>query len=140
MTNLYDVVINLEAPEGAETIAGLLTSVFSGSDTASVARPSSVAVAGNEVVVRFSDIAAEVPAHGEEYVPPREDEPSERPGREAIDMVSQVPADVLVPALRALVALSAARVRAGLSPRQSLTLHVEPTPVHPQDELRHDHT
>ena len=137
MPKLYDVIISLEAPEGADTIAGLLVDVFSGADTASVARPTSVSATDDEVVVRFSEVAGELPPPGAEYRPPRPDEPSEQRGRRAIEDVADMPADVVLPALRALVALSAARERAGLSPRQSITLHVEPAKVHAQDELRH---
>ena len=137
MPDLYDVVITLEAPEGAEKIAGLLVDVFSGSDRATVARPAAVSTTDSEVIVRFSEVAAEVPPPGADYRPPREDEPSERPGRIVLEGVADMPADALLPTLRALVALSAARERAGLSPRQSITLHVEPAKVHALEELRH---
>jgi hypothetical protein len=87
--------------------------------------------------VRFDEVPADLPPHGAEYDPPRKDEPSEEPGRAAIERVAELSADVVLPALRALVTLTAARTRAGLPPRQTIRLEVEPAPVHSQDELRH---
>ena len=48
-----------------------------------------------------------------------------------------MPSDVLLPALRALAALSAARDRAGLPTRQHIVVEVGPAEGHAEDELRH---
>jgi hypothetical protein len=137
MADLYKVRITLDAPEGGDEIGRQLLDVFGRSETASVAKPSLLSTDEGKVVVEFSEVPSDLPAAGAEYRPPREDEPSEAPGRTAITHIAEMPANVLVPAMRALVALTAARSKAGLPARQSITLQVEPAPPHTQDELRH---
>jgi hypothetical protein len=137
VSELYSVRITFDAPEGGPATADQLLEALGGRDTATVARPTAVSAGGGEVTVRFDEVPADLPPHGAEYDPPRKDEPSEEPGRAAIERVAELSADVVLPALRALVTLTAARTRAGLPPRQTIRLEVEPAPVHRQNELRH---
>ena len=137
VSELYSVRISFDAPEGAKAIADQLLEAFGGWDTATAARPSAVSAEGGEVTVRFDEVPADPPPHGAEYDPPRKEEPSEEPGRAAVERVAEMPADVVVPALRALVTLTAAGARTALPPCQTIRLEVEPAAVHRQDELRH---
>lgn len=135
--DLYSVRITFDAPEGGQAIVDRLLEAFGRWDTATVARPTTVIAEEGEVTVCFDEVPAAVPPHGSEYDPVREDEPSEEAGREAIEHAAGLQADVLVPALRALVTLTAAGSRSGLPPRRTIRLEVAPAPVHGQDELRH---
>jgi hypothetical protein len=137
MADLYKVVITLDAPEGGEEVSRALLDVFERSDTATVARPTVLSSGEGRVTVEFAEVPADLPPPGSEYRPRRADEPTEHGGREALAHLAEMPADVLLPATRALVALAAARARAGLPARHSITLEVEPAPPHMQDELRH---
>ena len=89
------------------------------------------------MTINFHELSSQLPTPGSEHQPPRPDEPSEAAGREAITQLGDVASDVLVPALRALVAVIAARDRAGLAPRQRISIEVIPAKTHSQDELRH---
>ena len=137
-TDRFDVQISFEADEGPREIADLLLDTLGG-DAATVAAADSITEAQDRVIVRFDEVENEVPPHGREYDPPRGDEPAEAPGREALERLRQLREDspTVVPIVRALIALSAARRKAGLSPRQRITIEVEPSRVHTQDELRH---
>lgn len=137
MPELYSVSISFDAPDGGQAIADQLLEAFGGWDTVTAAWPTAVSAESGEVTVRFDEVPADLPPHGAEYDPPREDEPSEEPGRAAMEFAAELPADVVVPALRALVTLTAARARAGLPPHQTIRLEVEPAAVHRQEELRH---
>jgi hypothetical protein len=137
MSDLYSVRISFDAPEGGREIADRLLEAFAGWETATVARPSGVRVEEGEVTVSFDEIPAELPPRGADYEPARHDEPSELAGREAIERVAELHADAVVPLLRALVTLTAAGQRSGLSPRRTIRLEVEPSAGHVQNELRH---
>lgn len=137
MSDLYDVRVTINADEGGQRIADLLVEVFGEADAASVARPASVRREDDHVTVEFRELAPQAPASGDAYRPARPDEPTEAPGRAAIRELEEMPSDVLLPALRALVAFSSARARAGLPPRQHLVIEVSPAEPHSQDELRH---
>jgi hypothetical protein len=137
VSELYTVRISFDAPEGGQAIADRLLEAFGSWDTVTAARPTAVSAESGEVTVRFDEVPADLPPHGAKYDPPREDEPSEEPGRAAIELAAELPADVVVPALRALITLTGAGSRVGLPPRQTIRLEVEPAAVHRQDELRH---
>jgi hypothetical protein len=106
---------------------------------ATAAPPRTVSESSDQVRVRFEEITPDIPPTGEAYRPPREEDPKEAAGRAAIEQLAQANFEgtPVVPILRALVALSAARARAGISPRQRIVIEVEPSPIHQQDELRH---
>ncbi len=137
MPDLYNVRLTFDAAEGGQRVADVLVDVFGETESATVARPAAVRREDDHVTVEFHELSPERPPTGEEYRPPRVDEPSEAPGRAAIQELEAMPSDVLLPALRALVALSAARTRAGLPPRQHIVIEVSPAEQHAQDELRH---
>lgn len=137
MSDLYDVRVTLDAGEGADQIAPVLLDAFCDRETATVAHPTSLQSGEESVTINFHDLSSQMPAPGSAHQPPRAEEPSEAAGREAIAQLEDVASDVLVPALRALVAVIAARGRAGLTPRQRLTIEVTPAMPHTQDELRH---
>jgi hypothetical protein len=137
MSDLYDVRVTLDAREGADQIAPVLLDAFCDRETATVAHPTSLQSGEESVTVNFHDLSSQMPIPGSAHQPPRAEEPSEAAGREAIAQLENVASDVLVPALRALVAVIAARGRAGLAPRQRVTIEVTPARPHTQDELRH---
>jgi hypothetical protein len=136
MSDLYDVRVTLDAQEGADQIAPLLLDAFCDRETATIAHPTSLQSGEESVTINFHELSSQLPTPGSAHQPPRADEPSEAAGREAIAHLEDVTSDVLVPALRALVAVIAARDRAGLAPRQSLTIEVTPAKPHRQSELR----
>ena len=70
--------------------------------------------------VEFPEMKGVQPAEGEQASP------------EAVDQAERV-----LPIVKALVALSAARVQSGLAPGERIVIEVRPSAVHPQDELRH---
>ena len=137
MSDLYDVRVTFDAEEGGDRVLPLLLEVFDVADTASVARPTSLQCDDDYVAINFCELSPQMPAAGSAHSPAREEEPSEAAGRAAIAELEDVASPVLVPALRALVAVSAARERAGIAPRQRLTVEVAPAQPHRQDELRH---
>lgn len=106
---------------------------------ATAAPPKTVSETDDRITVRFDEITPDVPPPGEAYRPPRDEDPREAAARVAIEHLTQADFEgtPVVPILRALVALSAARARAGVSPRQRIVIEVEPSTVHQQDELRH---
>ena len=85
------------------------------------------------MTINFHELSSPRSARRQRRPAPRADEPSEAAGRAAIAQVD----GCLTPALRALVAVIAARDRAGLAPRQRITIEVTPSKPHSQDELRH---
>lgn len=137
----YDVHIAFEVDGEPREAANLLLRVL-GDERAHVAPPGAVSSEDDRVVIHFYELVDQVPPHGAEFRPPRVEEPTEAPGRTAIEHLHEMhgPPSPLVPVARALVAVSAARERAGLTPRQHITIEVEPSRVHCQDELRHDHS
>ena len=137
MSDLYDVRVTLDAQEGAGQIVPALLDAFCDRETATVAHPTSLQPGENSVTINFHELSSQMPAAGSAHQPPRAEEPSEAAGRAAIAQVKDVGSDVLVPALRALVAVIAARGRAGIAPRQRITIDVTPSKPHSQDELRH---
>ena len=134
----FDVDIAFEADGDPNVTAQALIDTLVDS-TAPVARIHAVSTNDSDVVVHFREIADEVPVSGSDYRPPRRDEPTEQAGREAIERLADMHEDstALTPIVRALVAMSAARARAGLSARQRITISVTPAPTHQQTELRH---
>jgi len=138
MPDRYDVRITFDAEEGGDEVADWLVRTFSAPRTATAARPSGVRAEDDRVTVTFDELSPIEPAHGTEYRPPVPDEPSEAPGQRAIHELEPMSADALIPIVRALVALVGARTRAGLTPRQRLTLEIAPSPIHGQEELRHE--
>jgi len=137
MSDRYDVTITLDADEGGRAVADALLEAFSRARTAKAAGPSGIRSEDHEVTVRFSELTTEHPAAGAEHQPPIPDEPSEEPGHRAIRELEEMPSEALVPIVRALVALVGARARAGMEPRQRLTIEIAPSPIHGQDELRY---
>ena len=137
----YDVRIAFEADGAPREVADLLLQMF-GDERVHVAPPAAVSSDEERVIVDFYEVVDQVPPHGTEFQPPRAEEPTEAPGRTAIEHLTGVhdAPSALIPVARALVAVSAARERAGLTPRQHITIEVEPSRVHRQDELRHDHS
>jgi hypothetical protein len=140
MAQLYNVRLTFEAPESGQQILEALREVFAQADTARLATPHILQAHDRLVTVEFQELAAETPVRGAEYTPPRSDEPLEDAGRQAIEHLREMPSDVLLPTMRALISTIAARVRAGLPARQHITIEVEPASVHAQDELRHNWT
>jgi hypothetical protein len=136
MSDLYDVRVTLEAQEGAEQIAPVLLDAFCDRGTATVAHPTSLQSDEDSVTINFHELSTQMPAAGSAHRPPRAEEPSEAAGRAAIAQFEDIASGVLVPALRALVAVSAARGRAGIAPRQRIAIEVTPSKPHSQDELR----
>jgi len=134
----YNISISVEAKGDARETADILMRALS-AETATVAQASTVSHEDDRVIVNFREVVDEAPSHGDEYAPPRADEPTEAGGREAVERLQEMGEEPtpIVPIVRALVALSAARARSGLSPRQRITIEVEPAQVHSQDELRH---
>jgi hypothetical protein len=51
--------------------------------------------------------------------------------------ISRENLDRLLPVLKAMISLGAARVRAGLAPGERIVIDVRPSAVHGQEELRH---
>jgi hypothetical protein len=137
MSDLYDVIVTVDAQEGADHVAPALLDAFCDRKTATVAHPTSLQSGDGAVTINFHDLSSRMPAAGDAYRPPRAEEPSEAPGRAAISHLDDAASEVLVPALRALVAVNAARLRAGIGPRHRLTIEVTPAKPHSQDELRH---
>lgn len=137
MSDLYDVRVTLDAQEGADQIAPALLDAFCDRETATVAHPTSLRSGEQSVTINFHELSSQMPIPGSAHQPPRAEEPSEGAGREAISQLEDVASDVVVPALRALVAVVAARGRAGLAPRKRVTIEVTPATPHSQDELRH---
>lgn len=134
----YDIHISFEADEDVRGTARALLKVF-GENMATTADPKTVSESGDRLRVRFDEVTHDIPPPGEAYSPPREEDPTEAAARMAIEQLTQAHLEgtPVIPILRALVALSAARARAGLSPRQRITIEVEPSRVHQQEELRH---
>ena len=87
----------------------------------------------------FAEVPDQPPPGAEEFRPPKEEDAHEAAGRAAIERLAESgnEATTLVPIVRALVSISGARARAGLQPRQRVTIEVEPSSVHSQEELRH---
>ncbi len=132
---LYDVTIWLESREDPEGAAESLVKALS-ADTATAATASTVRTTEHGVAVHFRELGAESPPGGAEYDPPRLDEPTEAGGQEALRSLEQMH-DIL-PVVRALITLSAARVRADADPTaQRVVIEVKPSAVHSQEELRH---
>ncbi len=137
----YDVHIAFETHGASREVADVLLRVF-GDEKAHVAPPSEITTEDDRVIVHFHELADQEPPHGADLRPPRPEEPTEAAGRSAIAELREMEEapSALVPIARALVAVSAARQQAGLPPRQHISIEVEPSRVHTQDELRHDHS
>lgn len=132
---LYDVTVWLEASDDPEGAAESLVQALS-ADTATAARADGVRGTEHGVAVHFPELRPQPPPPGAEYKPPRSDEPTEAGGQEALRSLEQMH-DIL-PVVRALIAVSAARVRAGIAPdSQRVVIEVTRSAVHSQDELRH---
>ena len=126
--NRYSVAIHFDAGEGSSEIAQLITEAFStGSPT--LARPQAVRAEEDRVVAEFHELSDRVPTGPEEGHPPA--------GGETVGQIKEAHAipSVVVPAVRALLALSEARSRAGLPPRQRLIIEVDPEPRPGQDRF-----
>jgi hypothetical protein len=138
-SNLYDIRISLEADEeDARETALALVKVFS-EHVSPIASASTIRETDRGVTVLFAEVPDQPPPGGHEFRPPREEDAHEAAGRAAIERLAEsgTEATTLVPIVRALVSVSGARARAGLQPRQRVTIEVEPSTVHSQEELRH---
>jgi hypothetical protein len=116
----YAVRITFEADGDASEIADLLTRTFSGS-FATVATPTGVRADDGTVTVEFDRLdAADPHSPGPERPAPE--------GQAVVEAAARVhfEATALVPVVRAAMAASAARARAGLPPRQRVIIEVEP--------------
>ncbi len=132
---LYDITILLESPEDPEGAAESLVKALA-VDTATAATAGTVRTTENGVAVHFRELRPESPPEGADYDPPRLDEPTEAGGQEALRSLEQM--HNILPVVRALITLSAARVRADADPTaQRVVIDVKPSTVHSQEELRH---
>lgn len=132
--HLYDVTVWLETDRDPAAAAEALVDALGGA-AAMAATAGTVGHTEHGVSVRFPEVKAQVPPAGSEYSPPRDDAAGEGPARRALGSMEEM-TDIL-PVVRSLITLSAARVRAGLAPSQRIVIDVHPSPVHSQDELRH---
>ena len=126
--NRYAVAIHFDAGEGSSEIAELMTEAFSTADP-TLARPNAIRAEDDHVVAEFYDVSDRVPTG-----PTVGQRPA---GSEAVSQLKElkfVPS-TLVPTVRALLALSEARTRAGLSPRQRLIIEVSPEPAPGQERF-----
>lgn len=113
------MAIHFDAGEGSSEIAELITEAFSAADP-TLARPDAIRAEEDHVVAEFHELSDRVPAGPAEGHSPA--------GSEAVNQLKGlrfIPS-TLVPTVRALLALSEARTRAGLSPRQRLVIEVNP--------------
>jgi hypothetical protein len=138
-TNRYDIRVSLNAEEASarETAHSLLKAFTD--HLSPIASASAIQETGGGVTVHFAEVPDEPPPAPSEYEPPREEDAHEAAGRGAIRRLAETEegASALLPIMRALVAVSDARTRAGLLPHERLTIEVEPSPMHRQEELRH---
>jgi hypothetical protein len=121
--SLYDITVWLEVGEGRREAVDHLVAALGESPTAARAR--GVQETDSGVSIEFPDVAAAPP------VPQPEQPHSDAALQELADME-----DVL-PAVRALIAVSAARVQAGLTASERVVIDVKPARLHSQEELRH---
>lgn len=130
---LYSVKISFEA-EDPRQLADVAVSTLS-EMSPSLAQALTVEAGENAVTVEFPELeGGHVPPAGTEYIPAR---PADAPGREAVVHLADLEKEpgALLPIVRALVTLVAARERAGLPPRQRVTIEVEPSAPHGADEF-----
>jgi hypothetical protein len=114
---IYDIAIWLESREDPSGAARALVDALG--DVAP-AEARGVRATERGVVIEFP----EMQAHHGEGIPG---------GRE----LSQAGLDRVLPVLRAMISLSAARVRAGAGPSERIVIDLKTSPVHGQQELRH---
>jgi hypothetical protein len=122
------VAIHFDAGEGSSQIAQLMTEAFSTEDP-TLARPNAIRAEDDHVVAEFHEVSDRVPTGPAEGRSPA--------GSEAVNQLKDlrfIPS-TLVPTVRALLALSEARNRAGLSPRQRLVIEVSPEPAPGQERF-----
>jgi hypothetical protein len=124
----YSVAIHFDAGEGSSKIAELMSEAFSTADP-TLARPNAIRAENDHVVAEFHEVSDCVPTG-----PADSESPA---GSEAVNQLKDlrfIPS-TLVPTVRALLALSEARSRAGLSPRQRLIIEVNPEPPPGQERF-----
>ncbi len=136
--DLYRVRVSFEGGDDPAETARVLLDVFE-HPVARAANARLVSADQGRVTIEFPEVSCEVPVAGADYVPSRPDEPEEAAGRAAIEALaaSVDQPGALLPLVRAIVAVSAARSSIGLAPRQHISLEVEPSAPHRQEELRH---
>lgn len=125
----YAVRITFDADGDASEIAELVTRTFS-SGFATVATPTGVWANDGTVTIEFDRLDAADP-----HSPgPERPEPE---GQEAVEAAARLHFEptALVPAVRAAMAASAARARAGLPPRQRVTIEIEPAEAPNQEHF-----
>ena|SRR5437588_2335811 len=114
---LFDITIWMERPDDPAAVHDALVEAL-GEQAPLLAR--GVRATERGVMVEFPEMKGTHPAAGEQASP------------QAVDHAERI-----LPIVKALVALSAARVQTGLAPAERIVIEVKPSAVHPQDELRH---
>jgi len=114
---LFDITIWMERSDDPAAVHDALVEAL-GEQAPLLAR--GVRATERGVMVEFPEMKGPRPGAGEQASP------------EAVDHAERI-----LPIVKALVALSAARVQSGLAPGERIVIEVRPSAVHPQDELRH---